>query len=101
MGRQREDRPVAKKDIPLVRGVEPAQAVEQRGLAGTVWADQADDLPCRDIEGYAVEREDADKANDDTPHRQKRFRQPHVSASSTETPRRNSASRRTVETAVS
>ena len=38
MTRHVEQRPALKADVALIRGVEPAQAVEQRGLAGPVRA---------------------------------------------------------------
>ena len=44
---------------PRGRRVEAAEAVEQRGLAGAVRADQAENLPSAMIERDAVERDDA------------------------------------------
>ena len=46
-------------DLPALAGVEPRQAVEQRGLAGAIGPDQARDLPRGDVERDAVERHDA------------------------------------------
>ena len=53
---------------PVAERVEPRQAVEERGLAGAVRADQADDLPARDVERDAVERDDAAEAHRDVGH---------------------------------
>jgi hypothetical protein len=54
------------------RSVEPAQAVEQRRLAGTIWADEAEDLTLLHIEGNAVERDDSVEPHGDFSHGQQR-----------------------------
>src|SRR5262245_21699678 len=47
------------QDVAAAGRVEPAQAIEQGGLAGAVRADQAEHLPREELEGDAVERDDA------------------------------------------
>src|SRR5213595_2243048 len=49
--RQRQQRAVAEADVPPLWRVEPAQAVEQRRLAGAVGADEPDDLALGHVEG--------------------------------------------------
>src|SRR5213594_283190 len=61
--RQRQQRAVAEADVPPLWRVEPAQAVEQRRLAGAVGADEPDDLALGHVEGDAVERDDASEAD--------------------------------------
>ena len=48
--------------VPIVLGREPGDDVEQRGLAGAVRADEADDLAGADRERHVVERGDAAEA---------------------------------------
>ena len=59
VGRRPQQRAALEEDVALVRGVEAAEAIEKGGLAGAVGADQADDLPLVDVEGDAVESDDA------------------------------------------
>ena len=51
--------------MPSARLVEPADDVEQRGLAGAVRADEGADLALLDGEGQPVERDDATEAHAD------------------------------------
>ena len=52
--------------------VEPAQAVEKRGLARAIEADEPHDLPGLDVEGDVVERHDAAEAHAQVTHLQYR-----------------------------
>src|SRR6185312_15815263 len=51
------------EDAAAFRLVEPAHAVEKRGLARAIGADQAADLSSRDLEGNAIERHYAAEAD--------------------------------------
>src|SRR6185437_877457 len=51
------------QDLAFAVAIDAADAVEQRGLAGTVRPDQAADLPLPDIERDTVERDDAAEAD--------------------------------------
>jgi hypothetical protein len=55
--------PAGEADLPLTGLTEPAQAVEQRGLARTIGPDQAADLSLGDVEGHAGQRDDAAEAH--------------------------------------
>ncbi len=57
-----EDGLALEQHIAAVGRVEPAQAIEEGRLAGAVRADQAGDLAGEDIEGHAVEGNDAAEA---------------------------------------
>src|SRR6202021_1642839 len=57
--REPEDAAPIEDDVTLFRRVEAAKAVEQRGLAGAVRPDQAEQLAGADREGDALERDDA------------------------------------------
>src|SRR5262249_13332376 len=46
----------ADHDLPLIGGIVAGQDVDQRGLAGTVVAEQGDDLAAPDVEIEAVDR---------------------------------------------
>ena len=59
------ERPAVEPDVAAVRPVEPAQAIEQRGLAGAVRTDQADDAARGDGEAHVLERDDAAEAHGD------------------------------------
>jgi hypothetical protein len=66
--RPRQDALALHQDVAGTRLVEPAQAIEQRRLAGAVRPDQPEDLPLVHVEGYAIQRDDiaehdADVAN--------------------------------------
>src|SRR5207253_4051139 len=58
-----QQRAVPEADVSALRRVEPAQAVEERRLAGAVRPDEADDLPLAHVERDAVERDDATEAD--------------------------------------
>src|ERR1700730_5036888 len=60
--RHARDRGSLPLDVAAIQTVHTADAVEQRGLAGAVWTDDADDLAFRDLEGDAVYCCDAAKA---------------------------------------
>ena len=53
------------QDVARGRRVEAAQAVEQRGLAGAVRPDQAEQMPSGDVERHVVERDDAAETHAD------------------------------------
>ena len=56
------------RDRPLLRRVEPADAVEQRRLAGAVGPDQAADAALLDLERRTVEGDDAPEPHHDPAH---------------------------------
>src|SRR5215469_7191282 len=58
MPRQAQERPSFELDAAGAGMIEPRKAVEERGLAGTVRADQPANLPAFDDEGNVVERDD-------------------------------------------
>ena len=70
-GRSRIDAAL-EQDVAAVGRVEAAEAIEERGLAGAVGADQAGDLAGKDVEGDAVERDDAAEADRDVAHAEQR-----------------------------
>jgi hypothetical protein len=53
------------QDVAAIRGVEPADTVEESGFAGAIRADQTEDLALLDREGDAVERDDAAELDSD------------------------------------
>ena len=53
------ERATLEQDVAVGEAVEAADAVEQRGLAGTVRPDQAADLAVADIERHAAKRDHA------------------------------------------
>src|SRR5690349_8152199 len=55
-----------------VRADDAGDAVEQRGLAGAVGADQAEDLSAVQVERHSVERDDSAEAHGDVAHPQHR-----------------------------
>jgi hypothetical protein len=59
MARHLQQRMAVERHRAAVALVQPRQAVEERGLAGAVGADQPGDLPGLDAEGDAVEGDDA------------------------------------------
>ena len=69
-----EDRAALEQDVAAVGHVQTRQAVEERGLARAVGADQAGDLARRNIERHAVERDDAAEAHRNVAHAQLRVR---------------------------
>ncbi len=70
MARQPEQRHAVERDVAAIALVEPRDAVEERGLAGAVRADQADDAPGRDIEGDPVKGDDAAETHGNVLHAQ-------------------------------
>src|SRR5262249_36064455 len=58
VGRRLDQRGALEKNGPTLEAVKPAEAVEECRLARSVRADQAADLAGRDVERYAVERDD-------------------------------------------
>ena len=66
-----EDRASFKEDVAAVGDVEPREAIEERRLAGAVGADEADDLPRRNVKRYAVEGDNAAEAHRDVLNAQK------------------------------
>src|SRR4029450_5905854 len=59
VGLGREEVAILEGDGAAGRLVEPAQAIEEGGLAGPVGPDEADDLARLDVEGHIVQRDDA------------------------------------------
>src|SRR5882724_2178220 len=59
-------------DGTLVRVIEPADHVEQRGLPGAVGADDGGDLPARDLETHPIERLHRAEAHADPVHLEQR-----------------------------
>ena len=57
------------QDVAGARLVEPAEAVEERGLAGAVRPDQAEDLALMHVERHAVQRDDAAEHDADVANR--------------------------------
>ena len=55
-----------------IRPVEAADQVEQRGFAGAIWADDADELAIGHVEVNAGHRRDALEAPDQAAHLQQR-----------------------------
>src|SRR5260370_37870348 len=64
------------ENVAGARLVEPAQAIEQRGLAGAVRPDQAEDLALTHVEGYAIQRDDAAEHDADVANRKQGFLSP-------------------------
>ena len=71
-----EDAASLEQNIAAPGRVEPAEAIEQRGLAGAVGPDQAEHLPRRKLERHAVERDDAAEADADVLDFQQRLGKP-------------------------
>src|SRR5579863_8457512 len=65
-------RTALKLDVAFTEAVEAADAIEQRGLAGTVRTDQAADLAIADIERHAAQGDDAAKAHRDVRNAEQR-----------------------------
>src|SRR5579883_2375069 len=74
VGRQGENAAPVEDDVAFPRRVETAEAVEQRGLAGPIRPDQAEQLAGADREGDAVERNDAAEAHADVAYGDERRR---------------------------
>ena len=73
MARDAKQRAAGEGDVAALARVKPRNAVEERGLAGTVRADQADDASGRDVEGHAVEGHDAAEMHGNVLHAQQRL----------------------------
>jgi hypothetical protein len=73
VARRLEQRDALELDGPLVELIEPAEAVEQRRLARAVRADEAADLAALDVEGDAVEGDDAAEALGDAGYAEQRL----------------------------
>ncbi len=75
--RHAKERAAGERDVTALARVEPRDAVEERGLAGAVRADQADDAALRDDEGHAIEGHDAAETHGDVLHAQQRLLRSH------------------------
>ncbi len=86
--RPRQDALAFHQDVARARLVEPAQAIEERGLAGAVRADQAEDLALMHVERHAIQRNDAAEHDADVANRKQRrcFPAPFGPASSRPAP---------------
>src|SRR4051812_45895593 len=88
-----KDRLALEPDVSAIGRVEPADAVEQRRLARTVWADQAKDLAAGDRQRNAVQGCDAAKPQSDFADVQQRYARLVVSAGGVESRRNAGVSR--------
>ena len=68
--RTRQDARAFHQDIAGARLIESGEAVEQRGLAGAVRSDQAEDCTLVHVEGYAIQRDDAAEHDADVANRE-------------------------------
>ena len=68
--RTRQDARAFHENVAGARLVEPAQAIEQGGLAGAIGPDQAEDLALMHVEGDAVQRDDTAEHDADVANRQ-------------------------------
>ncbi|MHC2783736.1 hypothetical protein ACVMBZ_002950 [Bradyrhizobium liaoningense] len=68
--RPRQDADAVHQDVAGRRLIQPRKAIEERGLAGAVGADQAEDLALVHVEGHAVERDDAAEHDADVANRE-------------------------------
>ena len=66
--RRPQDRGAVEQHLPGVRLVEPGDDVERSRLARAVRPDEPGDVPLFDVEGDAVERDDAAEAQGDVPY---------------------------------
>jgi hypothetical protein len=73
MARQAQDRAAFKQDVAAFRYIESRKTIEERGLAGPIGADDADDLAGRNIETDTVEGNDAAESHRNVPHTQQGF----------------------------
>ena len=71
--RPRQNAAAFHQDVAGGRLIQPAQAVEQRGLAGAIRADQSEDLSLVHVERHAGERDDAAEHDVDVTHREQRI----------------------------
>ena len=65
-----QDAPALHQNVAGARLVEPAQAIEEGGLAGAVRPDQAEDLALMHVKGHAVQRDDAAEHDADVANRE-------------------------------
>jgi hypothetical protein len=72
VARAPQDRLAFEQDVTAVWRVEPAEAVEERRLAGAVGTDQAGDLAGKNVERHAIESHDAAEADRDIAHAEQR-----------------------------
>ncbi len=79
VARRRQQRAALELDEAAVEAIEPTEAVEERRLARPVGADQAADLTLFDIEGDAVEGDDAAEALGDARDAEQRLFRRHRS----------------------
>jgi len=70
MTRLTQDRAALEQDVASVGHVEAGKAVEERGLAGAIGADETDNLARRHVEGDAVQRHDTAEADRHAAHAQ-------------------------------
>ena len=68
--RARQDAGAFHQDVAGRRLIEPRETVEQRGLAGAVRSDQAEDRALVHVEGYAIQRDDAAEHDADVANRE-------------------------------
>src|SRR5664279_353106 len=57
------------QDVTFAGLIEPGEAIEQRGLAGAVGPDQAENLALMHVEGHAVQGDDAAEHDADVANR--------------------------------
>ena len=74
IARQASERAAIEEDAAALEVVQTGEAVEQRGLARAVGADQSYDLSSVHVEGNAIERDDPAKAHRDVADAQQRGR---------------------------
>src|SRR5207248_10437496 len=77
VGSQASDRGGLPANVAGVRAIEPADAVEQGGLAGAVRSDDAQDITLLDLEGDAGEGVDAAETLAEVAHREQAHSGPH------------------------
>ena len=68
--RARQDALAFHQNVARARLIEPAEAIEQRRLAGAVRPDQAEDLALVHVERHAVQRDDAAEHDADVANRE-------------------------------
>jgi hypothetical protein len=67
-----EDALALHQNIARARLIEPAETIEQRGLAGAIRPDQAEDLSLDHVERHAVQRDNAAEHDADVVNREQR-----------------------------
>ena len=68
--RPRQDAGAFHQDVAGARLIEPGEAIEERGLAGAVRSDQAEDGALVHVEGHAIQRDDAAEHDADVANRE-------------------------------